>query len=197
MGWLRSVGSFQLQVSFAKEPYKRHDILQKRPTILRSLLIAATPPIHESLWIRRLGEHLNFKEPANRSHPIALESISNESSNPCEVAQHPPQRQEQDEQARYFGVHITQQQLNMWIFICNTQYGVHISQKQVLMWIFIYTIPFGVHMTQKQVCMWIIIYRTPFGVHTSQEKVYIVHISREKVCMWICIYIHINLNVHV
>ena len=28
---------------FAKEPYERDDILQKRPVILRSLLIVATP----------------------------------------------------------------------------------------------------------------------------------------------------------
>jgi len=34
MGWLRLVGSLKLQVSFAKEPYKRDDILQKRPIIL-------------------------------------------------------------------------------------------------------------------------------------------------------------------
>ena len=33
----------KLQVSFAKEPYKRDNILQKRPIILRSLLIVATP----------------------------------------------------------------------------------------------------------------------------------------------------------
>ena len=33
------VGSFKLQVSVAKEPYKRDDILQKRPIILRSLLM--------------------------------------------------------------------------------------------------------------------------------------------------------------
>jgi len=33
MGWLRLVGSLKLQVSFAKEPYKRDDILQKRPKI--------------------------------------------------------------------------------------------------------------------------------------------------------------------
>jgi len=32
-----------LQVSFAKEPYKRDDILEKRPVLLRSLLIVATP----------------------------------------------------------------------------------------------------------------------------------------------------------
>ena len=43
MGWLRSVGSLKLQVSFAKEPYKRDDILQERPIFLRSLLIVATP----------------------------------------------------------------------------------------------------------------------------------------------------------
>jgi len=43
MGWLRLVGSLKLLVSFAKEPYKRNNILQKRPTILRSLLLEATP----------------------------------------------------------------------------------------------------------------------------------------------------------
>ena len=43
MGWLQSVGFLKLQVSFAKEPYKRDYILQKRPMILRSLLSVATP----------------------------------------------------------------------------------------------------------------------------------------------------------
>ena len=43
MGWLLIVRSLELQVSFAKEPYKIDDILQKRPIILRSLLIVATP----------------------------------------------------------------------------------------------------------------------------------------------------------
>jgi len=43
MGWLRLVGSLKLQVSFAKGPHKRDDILQKRPIILWSLLIEATP----------------------------------------------------------------------------------------------------------------------------------------------------------
>ena len=33
MGWLRSAGSIKLWVSFAKEPYKRDNILQKRPII--------------------------------------------------------------------------------------------------------------------------------------------------------------------
>jgi len=32
-----------LKVSFAKEPYKRDDILQENPIIFRSLLTVATP----------------------------------------------------------------------------------------------------------------------------------------------------------
>jgi len=43
MGWLRLVGSLKSWVSFAKEPYKRDDILQKIPIIFRSLLTVATP----------------------------------------------------------------------------------------------------------------------------------------------------------
>ena len=43
MGWLRLGGSLKLWVSFAKEPHKRDYILQKRPIILSSLLIVATP----------------------------------------------------------------------------------------------------------------------------------------------------------
>jgi len=52
MGWLRFVGSLNLQVSFAKEPYKRDDILQKKPIILRSLLIAATAyPFQDLIFV--------------------------------------------------------------------------------------------------------------------------------------------------
>ena len=43
IAWLRSVGSFKLYVSFAKDTYKRDDILQKRRIIIWSLLIVATP----------------------------------------------------------------------------------------------------------------------------------------------------------
>jgi len=43
MGWLRLVGSIKSYVSFAKEPYKRDNILLKRPIILSILLIVATP----------------------------------------------------------------------------------------------------------------------------------------------------------
>jgi len=46
-GCLELVGSLELQISSAKESYKRDYILQKRPMILRSLLIVATP-CHEA-----------------------------------------------------------------------------------------------------------------------------------------------------
>jgi len=51
MGWLRLVGSLTLQVSFAKEPYKRDYILQKRPIFLRSLQVVATPYVTEFLHL--------------------------------------------------------------------------------------------------------------------------------------------------
>jgi len=43
VAWLPFIGSLKLYVSFAKEPYKRDDVLQKRPIIWRGLLIVATP----------------------------------------------------------------------------------------------------------------------------------------------------------
>jgi len=41
MGWLQLVGSIKLKVSFAKKPYKRDYILQKRPIIQSILLTVA------------------------------------------------------------------------------------------------------------------------------------------------------------
>jgi len=46
MRWLWFVGSIKLYVSFAKDTYKRDDILQKRPIILSILLTVATPISH-------------------------------------------------------------------------------------------------------------------------------------------------------
>ena len=43
MGWLRSVGSIKLQVPFAEYRLFYRSLLLKRPIILRSLLIVATP----------------------------------------------------------------------------------------------------------------------------------------------------------
>ena len=51
MGWLRLVGSIKLQVSFAKEPYKRDAILHKRPIIQSILLTITTPCIFTSDYI--------------------------------------------------------------------------------------------------------------------------------------------------
>ena len=48
---LRSVGSLKLQVSFAKETYKRDDILQKRLIILRSLLIVVLIVATPYVWL--------------------------------------------------------------------------------------------------------------------------------------------------
>jgi len=44
----RQQGSLKLQVAFAKEPYTRDNILQKRPITSRSLLIVATPYFMEA-----------------------------------------------------------------------------------------------------------------------------------------------------
>ena len=43
MGWLRLVGSLKVQVSFTEYSLFYRALLQKRPTILRSLLVVATP----------------------------------------------------------------------------------------------------------------------------------------------------------
>ena len=43
MGWLRLVGCLKIQVSFAKEIYKRDLYSAKRPVFLSILLIVATP----------------------------------------------------------------------------------------------------------------------------------------------------------
>ena len=45
MLWLWLVGSIQLQVSFAKEPSKRDDIVHKRRIILSMLLTVGTPSL--------------------------------------------------------------------------------------------------------------------------------------------------------
>ena len=55
MGRLRLVGSLKLQVTFAKEPYNRDYILQKRMIILRSLLIIATPYQIRYVWHSKTG----------------------------------------------------------------------------------------------------------------------------------------------
>jgi len=57
------VGSLKLQVSFAKEPYKRDDILQKRLMILRSLLIVATP--QQKFPTDNDYTHISQKDPIN------------------------------------------------------------------------------------------------------------------------------------
>jgi len=53
MGWLRFVGSLKSYVSFTEYRFFYRALLQKRPMILRSLLIVATPYL--LMWPPRLG----------------------------------------------------------------------------------------------------------------------------------------------
>ena len=46
MGWLRLVGSLKLQISCAEYRLFCRALLQKRPIMLRSLLIVATPYVY-------------------------------------------------------------------------------------------------------------------------------------------------------
>jgi len=84
MEWLRLVGSLKLQISFVKEPCKRDYILYKRPTILRSLLILATPYqiyLRVDMMVGSLKLQVSFvKEPYKRDYilqkrPIILRSL--------------------------------------------------------------------------------------------------------------------------
>jgi len=78
MGWLQLVGSIKLYVSFAKEPYKRDDILQKRPVILSILLTVAIPydmtPTQQRVCLtytyiyRHMTWYLRSRECLSRTH---------------------------------------------------------------------------------------------------------------------------------
>jgi len=57
MGWLQLVGSLKTWFSFAKEPYKRDYILQKRHVFWRSILIIATPNLEHGLVVLWGGYH--------------------------------------------------------------------------------------------------------------------------------------------
>ena len=53
MGWIRSVGSIKLQVSFAEYILFYRALLQKRPITLSILLTEATPYLHRPLMCER------------------------------------------------------------------------------------------------------------------------------------------------
>jgi len=81
MGWLRLVGSLKLHVSLAREPYKRNDILQKRPIILLSLLIEATPYPKRiasiiSFFLSRFPPYFSSLFPSRHIHDISLGYVS-------------------------------------------------------------------------------------------------------------------------
>jgi len=79
-----------ISLSFAKEPYKRDYILQKRPIILKSLRIVATPywlvyTIFDDMgWLRLVGSlklYVSFAEYSlfyvvlSQKRPIILKSL--------------------------------------------------------------------------------------------------------------------------
>jgi len=71
MGWLRLVGSLKLHVSFAKYNLFCRALLQKRPMILRSLLIVATPYSDVNIF---MTTPVKFLPPRNPPNPQKLNS---------------------------------------------------------------------------------------------------------------------------
>jgi len=67
MGWLPLIGSLKSEVSFAKEPYKRDNILQK--SHIKEIIFCKSQADHEEVTLQmRQADH--FEEPTNRDHPI-------------------------------------------------------------------------------------------------------------------------------
>jgi len=67
--WLCLVGSIKLQVSFAKEPFKRANNLQKRPIILLILLIVATPYPSSLSLLRKWQDKTKSIDSCSREKP--------------------------------------------------------------------------------------------------------------------------------
>ena len=87
MGWLRWVSSLKLQASFAKEPYKRDDILQKRPIVLRSLLIEATP--YTGLSMQASSQSTRSRFCSNSSRMASPSSKIPGTCSICSLLSHP------------------------------------------------------------------------------------------------------------
>jgi len=86
MGWLPSVGSLKLYLSFAKKPYKRDIYSAKSPTILGSLLIVANFR-EPTTNFREPTNRWNFREPTNRSHHSMKECLGTALALCCSVVQ--------------------------------------------------------------------------------------------------------------
>jgi len=61
MRWLWLVGSIKIQVSWAKEPYQRGYILQKRPIILSILPTVATPCLSQKVTTQLMFWYLDIR----------------------------------------------------------------------------------------------------------------------------------------
>jgi len=109
MRWLRLVGSLEIYITFAKGPYKRDCILQKRPLFLRSLLIIATPyEIKQLLWreVQKSDRQRLWYEVTDESLYIWVESRISLWQFPLKLLhpQNPPNRDTQI--SRYLTVQI-------------------------------------------------------------------------------------------
>jgi len=84
MGWLRLVGSFKLQVSFAEYGLFYRALLQKRPIILRSLRIVATTYSKERGMHPRALQHTATHCTTRQSHCNSLPHTATR----CDTLQH-------------------------------------------------------------------------------------------------------------
>ena len=81
MGWLRWVGSFKLQVSFAEHSLFYRALLQMRPVIWRSLLIVASPEscrVWRCVGFRRLFEvcyHRRVRQSVWYAHDYECDNV--------------------------------------------------------------------------------------------------------------------------
>jgi len=71
MGWLRLVGSFKLQVSFAKEPYKRDYILQNKCALILQLYSIFPHDGDHNYWVPLLSPSISL----SRSRVLSLSSL--------------------------------------------------------------------------------------------------------------------------
>ena len=129
MGQLRLVGSWKLYVSFAKEPYKRDDILQKRPIILRSLRIVATPPHIKTITTVRICNKFS------REAPYISNTFSRESPNVHECFQvckrSPRHSKDRTIKSSDLEIHISNREISIVFWVTGTPFTHLRSNRQI------------------------------------------------------------------
>ena len=72
MGWLRSVGSIKLYVSYAEYCLFYRALLQKRSVILSILLTKATPYPHTRIKTDKIANDMEFQHTRTHAHTLSL-----------------------------------------------------------------------------------------------------------------------------